>query len=177
MCIAGCLKNKQNYKHDNRYMKTAVYIESSVISYLTARPSRDVVKSARQAITEEWWTQHRQRFEVFISALVEEEISAGDENVAKNRLNAIVGIPSADITLEAENIAQVLVKSGAVPENSVEDALHIGIAVANGIEFLLTWNFKHINNAEKKNKIIEVIESQGYRCPVLCSPEELGGIL
>ena len=155
-------------------MKTAVYIESSVISYLTARPSRDVVKSARQAITEEWWNNHRNRFDVFISALVEEEISAGDEKAARNRLKAVKNLPSADITIEAENIAKVLVSSGAVPENSMEDALHIGITTANGIEFLLTWNFKHINNAEKKNKIIEVVESLGYQCPVLCSPEELG---
>ena len=155
-------------------MKTSVYVESSVISYLTARPSRDIVKSARQAITEEWWENDKSRFEVFISALVEEEISSGDVNAAHRRLNAVKDIPSADISVEAMNIAQELIASGAVPENSKEDALHIGIATANGIEYLLTWNFKHINNAEKKKHIDKVIEALGYQCPSLCSPEELG---
>jgi len=155
-------------------MKTSVYIESSVISYLTARPSRDVVKSARQAITEEWWQKDRKRFDVFISALVEEEISAGDTGAASQRLDAVKDIPSADISAEAMAIAEELILSGAVPENSKEDALHIGIATANGIEYLLTWNFKHINNAEKKKHIVQVIETLSYQCPSLCSPEELG---
>jgi len=114
------------------------------------------------------------RFEVFISALVEEEISSGDTNAARQRLNAVKNIPSADISVEAMNIAQELIASGAVPENSKEDALHIGIATANGIEYLLTWNFKHINNAEKKKHIDKVIETLGYQSPSLCSPEELG---
>ncbi len=148
--------------------------ETLVISYLTARPSRDVVKSARQAITEEWWQKDKKRFEVFISALVEEEISSGDVGAADQRLDAVKNIPSADISAEAMAIAQELITSGAVPENSKEDALHIGIATANGIEYLLTWNFKHINNAEKKKHIVKVIEALGYQCPSLCSPEELG---
>ena len=155
-------------------MKTSVYVESSVISYLTARPSRDVVKSARQAITEEWWQTDRKRFEVFISALVEEEISSGDASAARRRLDAVKDIPSADISIEAMNIAEALIASVAVPENSKEDALHIGIATANGMEYLLTWNFKHINNAEKKKHIVKVINALGYQCPSLCSPEELG---
>ncbi len=155
-------------------MKTSVYIESSVISYLTARPSRDVVKSARQAITEEWWQKDRKRFEVFISALVEEEISSGDASAACQRLDAVENVPSADISAEAMSIAQALIASSAVPENSKEDALHIGIATANGLDYLLTWNFKHINNTEKKNHITKVVEALGYQCPLLCLPEELG---
>lgn len=155
-------------------MKISVYVESSVISYLTARPSRDVVKAARQAITEDWWKKEMKRFDVFISALVEEEISSGDISAARQRLDAVKDAPSADVSSEAMNIAQALIASGAVPESSKEDPLHIGIATANGIEYLLTWNFKHINNAEKKKNIIKVVEALGYQCPSLCSPEELG---
>lgn len=156
-------------------MATTVYIESSIISYLTSKPSRDVVVTARQAITIEWWNDRRQAFEVYISALVEQEISAGDPDAAARRLEAVSGIPSVAITEHAQALAARLISEKAVPKNSVEDALHIAIAATQGTDFLLTWNFKHINNAETKALISRVVEASGYMCPVLCSPEELGG--
>ena len=155
-------------------MKPLVYIESSVISYLTARPSNDLIKSARQAITEEWWEKDRTRFNCYISALVEEEIARGNPDAAKRRLDVTNKIDNLSVSANAKEIAEVLISSGAVPVNSEEDALHIGIATAHGVHFLLTWNFKHINNAEKKSQINKVIEELGYIAPVLCSPEELG---
>ncbi len=158
-------------------MKPLVYIESSVISYLTARPSNDLVKSARQAITEEWWKNDRGRFDCFVSALVEEEISRGNPEAAQKRIDVINKIENLSISTNAEEIAKFLISTGAVPENSEEDALHIGIATAHGVHFLLTWNFKHINNAEKKTQINRTIEELGYIAPELCSPEELGAVL
>lgn len=155
-------------------MKKAVYIESSVISYLTARPSNDLIKSARQAITEEWWQKEKANYDIFVSALVEEEISHGNNEAAEKRLKITKYIPNLSISEQAENIATSLISSGAVPKNSEEDALHIGIATAHGVHFLLTWNFKHINNAETKNIINQTIEELGYLAPILCSPEELG---
>ena len=155
-------------------MTASVYIESSVISYLTSRPSRDLVKAGRQAITSDWWLQSKGDYEVYISALVEEEISGGDPIAAAKRLEAVANIPSILITAEAQLLADALVSSRAVPDNSVRDALHIAIAATQGIEYLLTWNFKHINNAETKRLIARVVEAQGWVCPVLCSPEELG---
>lgn len=152
----------------------SVYIESSVISYLTARPSRDIVTAARQAITLEWWHTQRFRYDVYISALVEEEISAGDPVAAAERIQAVLSIPSVAITPEAQVIAAKLIASKAIPQRSVEDAMHISIAAAQGTEYLLTWNFKHINNAETKLLIANIIETCGYICPMLCSPEELG---
>ena len=155
-------------------MKTSVYIESSVISYLTARPSNDLVKSARQAITEEWWQKEKTRFTIFVSTLVEEEISRGNPEAAQRRLEVSEKIPNLSISSEAKEIAEVLISTGAVPSNSEEDTLHIGIATAHGMHFLLTWNFKHINNAETKSVINKTIEDLGYIAPILCSPEELG---
>ena len=155
-------------------MATSVYIESSVISYLTARASRDLVSSARQAITLEWWENHRSLFDMYISVLVEEEIASGDPSAAKRRLEAVAKIRSLDISVEAQQLAEHLISSSAIPENSPEDALHIGIAAANGVDFLLTWNFRHINNAQTKAIIEEVIEQHDLVCPILCSPEELG---
>lgn len=157
-------------------MKPTAYLESSVISYLTSRPNRDVIITARQAITLDWWENQRQRFELRISILVEEEISRGDPKAAQLRLETVADIPSLTISDEATRIAELLLAKGAVPIGSEEDALHIGIAAAQGADFLLTWNFKHINNAETKDAIIKLVESSGYKCPQMCSPEELGGI-
>ena len=151
-----------------------VYVESSVISYLASRPSRDLVTAARQTITLEWWEERRRQCEVYISTLVEEEISRGDASAAKRRLAYVVEIPALEVTDQASVLAKDLLKQGAVPKNSAEDALHIGIAAATGMEYLLTWNFKHINNAETKTMIAKVIEAHGFVSPVLCSPEELG---
>ena len=157
-------------------MKPTVYVESSVISYLASRPNRDIVIAGRQAISHDWWANHRQRFELRVSALVEQEICRGDSSAAERRLEWIAEIPSLSITDDATNIANQLLAARAVPKGSEEDALHIGIAAAQGATFLLTWNFKHINNAETKAAIVNVVESYGFTCPQLCSPEELGGI-
>lgn len=156
-------------------MKPKVYIETSVISYLTARASRDVVVAARQAITREWWEEHRERFDVFISELVEEELAQDDPVAEALRAEKVEGIESMHISEEAEYLAEKLISTGTVPVGSEEDALHIATAAAHGMDYLLTWNFKHINNAEMKAAIIAVVESCGFNCPALCSPEELGG--
>ena len=155
-------------------MNESVYIESSVISYLTARLNRDVVITARQTITENWWENHKSKYEIFISGLVVQEISKGDHEAAEKRLKAIAGIPLLGTSEEAVILAEELLSQGAVPPNSEEDALHISIAAASGINFLLTWNFRHINNAHTKTIITSVVEGRGFICPILCSPEELG---
>ncbi|KHD04761.1 hypothetical protein PN36_01375 [Candidatus Thiomargarita nelsonii] len=155
-------------------MKATVYVESSVISYLTARSSRDVVKSARQAITVEWWENSQSEFELFISTLVREEISHGDPIAAEQRMKIVQNIKVLSTHDKAESIAHALIAACALPEKSKEDALHIGIAASQGMDYLLTWNFKHINNAQKTSAIIDVVQNFGFTCPILCSPEELG---
>jgi hypothetical protein len=156
-------------------MKPTVYVESSVISYLTSRTSRDVVIAGRQAITAEWWEHHRHRFDLRTSLLVEEEISRGDAAAAQLRKDQLDGIARFSASDEAVRLANLLLTEKAVPAGSEEDALHIGIAAAQGADYLLIWNFKHINNAEKKAAIVRAVESCGYVCPQFCSPEELGG--
>jgi hypothetical protein len=155
-------------------LKKSVYIESSIIGYLTARPSADVVKAGRQAVTIKWWTKRTLKFDAYISRLVEREIASGDPTAADLRMKAVLDLPRYETGFEAQELAKLLISSKAVPANSVEDALHIAIAATNGAEFLLTWNFKHINNAETKRFIEEVIQRAGYQVPILCSPEELG---
>ena len=159
----------------NVNMLPIVYIETTVISYLASRPTRDIVNASRVAITFDWWEKHRHRFNLKISTLVEDEISMGDAFAAKRRLDLVDGIESFLITDEANQLSKKLLKEHAVPKGSEEDALHIAIAATQGAHYLLTWNFKHINNAEKKRAIVNVVESCGILCPQLCSPEELGG--
>lgn len=159
----------------NKNSKPTIYIESSVISYLVSRPSRDIIIAGRQAISHDWWENHRNRFNLRISALVEEEISRGDSSIAQRRLALVEDIPSLAISEDAANLAKTLLAENVVPESCTEDALHISIAAAQGADYLLTWNFKHINNAEMKSAIFRVVASCGFVCPQICSPEELGG--
>ena len=156
-------------------MKPKVYLETSVLSYYTSLPSRDIITAARQQLTHDWWEESRHQFEAYISVLVLEEAKGGDPSAANKRLNAIAGMPVLEITDEAEKLAHALVKTGPIPEEHSEDALHIALATVHGMDFLLTWNFNHINNAIMKKGIIIITKSYGFECPVICSPEELVG--
>ncbi|MCP4136664.1 MAG: type II toxin-antitoxin system VapC family toxin [bacterium] len=156
-------------------MKKSVYIETSVISYYTARTSRDLVTAGRQQITQEWWEDIRLQFDSYISVLVLREAGSGDEVEAEKRLRAISEMPVLKLNDEAENLANELIGRGKIPKECPEDALHIALAAVHGMDFLLTWNFKHINNAQIKSGVIKIVQNIGYECPVLCSPEELEG--
>ena len=131
-------------------MASSVYVETSVISYYTARTSRDVVTAARQTLTQEWWEDARRRFELFVSVLVVEEAKAGGAEAAQRRLAAISGLPILEINDAAEQLGKRLMDEGTIPSSRAEDALHISLATVHGMDFLLTWNFRHINNAEMK---------------------------
>lgn len=118
--------------------------------------------------------EQRAQFYLYISTLVIQEIGQGDVDAAERRLQAVTDILLLAKSLEAQQLAEDLVTERAVPARNVEDALHIGLASAAGIDFLLTWNFKHINNVHTKAAITAVVGSHGFVCPILCSPEELG---
>ncbi len=157
-------------------MEQKVYLETSIVSYYVARPSRDLVIAARQEITHEIWPVLQDNFDIYISALVIQETSRGDKEAAKKRLDAVSHIPVLEITQQVQEVAQSLINENAVSPEFEEDALHIAVASINGMDFLLTWNFSHINNAFKKSKIIRAIEKQGFIPPEICSPDEfLGG--
>ena len=156
-------------------MGKRVYIETSVISYLTARPSREILAAAWQQVTREWWDDHRTRFELFISELVLTEAAQGDPDAAQRRIERLKGIPELDVTHDAVALAKVLVADGAVPNEAMDDATHIAVAAVHGIDYLLTWNCRHLDNAEMKPLIRSVCTLAGYRCPEICTPQELMG--
>ena len=142
-------------------MKESVYIESSVISYCTSRTSRDLIVAARQAITLEWWESKLTQYDAYVSPVVEREISAGDRDAARKRIRLILEIPSLRVTEESQKLADGLLAAQLLPPGSVDDALHIALASAHGMDYLLTWNFKHINNAETKSKIFYFYKKPG----------------
>jgi hypothetical protein len=156
-------------------MKAKVYIETSVVSYATARPSRALVVAARQEITRERWNRILGEFDCYVSALVVQEAEGGDPEAASSRLSAIDGLPVLQIDDEAEAIARSLLVDGPIPEEKPEDALHIALAARDGVDYLLTWNFAHIHNAQMELAIRRIVEQFGYQCPVFCSPDELIG--
>lgn len=137
-------------------MNPKAYIETTVVSYLTAWPSRDVVIAGYQQVTREWWRDAADRFELVASELVINEASAGDADAARDRLAALESVSLLDATEEAAKLAQQLIESGAIPEKAAEDAAHIAIAVTNGIEYLVTWNCRHIANATMRSQIERV---------------------
>ena len=144
-------------------------------SYLTAWPSRDLIRAGHQQITKEWWQTRREHFDIFISQFVLDEAAAGDADAARERLLALQDFPLLDLTDEVGDLAATLVSSLALPPKAATDAAHISIAAVHGMHFLLTWNCTHIANAEMSVLIEDACRERGFSCPVICTPEELMG--
>ncbi|WP_044965720.1 type II toxin-antitoxin system VapC family toxin [Sorangium cellulosum] len=153
-------------------MKPRVYIETSILSYLTARPSRDLVQAAHQQITIEWWAG-RNRFELVVSEAVVAEASRGDPSAAARRLAAAEGLPVLSASIEAQAVARRLLEAAAMPRKAAIDAAHVAIAAVHGVNFLLTWNCTHLANAMMRRHIEAVCRESGFRPPIICTPEEL----
>ena len=152
-----------------------VYIETSVISYLTARPSPVLLAAAHQQVTREWWDNRRQCFEQFVSPLVLDEAGRGDPEAAARRLAALDGFAVLEPTQPAAELVDILISDGALPRVARDDATHVAIATVHRMDYLLTWNCRHIDNAEAKPLIRSVCAVHGYTCPEICTPEELMG--
>ena len=149
-----------------------VYLETTIVSYLTARQSRDVVLAGHQALTRDWW-RGRTAYQLRVSQLVIDEAAVGDPRMRARRLRALHGIAVLPLTDTATRLAKALVRHGALPEKATVDAFHIGVAAAHGAEYLLTWNCKHIANATMRSTIERVCRSEGVSPPIICTPEEL----
>ena len=154
-------------------MKSTVYIETSFISYLTSRPSRDLVTAANQQLTHDWWNEHRENFDLFISQFVIDECNLGDAIAARVRLDVIADIQQLNVTAAVETLADGLVDQIPLPEKAQVDALHVSIATVCDMEYLLTWNCTHIANAVLRPRIEAICRSFGYEPPTICTPQEL----
>ncbi|HRU05506.1 MAG TPA: type II toxin-antitoxin system VapC family toxin [Candidatus Brocadiia bacterium] len=155
-------------------MKT-VYIETSVVSYLTALPARDLLAAAWQNATFHWWQVQRPRFELFTSQLVLDEAAQGHPEAAGRRLDSLAGIPLLPMPDPVTELATALLREGALPDKATDDALHVAVAAYHGVDYLLTWNCRHIDNAEMKPVMRSVCAVMGHTCPEICTPLELMG--
>ncbi|HEX9943449.1 MAG TPA: type II toxin-antitoxin system VapC family toxin [Thermoanaerobaculia bacterium] len=153
-------------------MRAKVFLETSVISYLTALPSRDIVHAAHQQITRDWWDQ-RSRFDLYVSQAVLREAARGATDAAARRLAVVEDIPVLAVTAEASELAERFLHEGTLPAKAAIDAIHIAVAVINGMDYLLTWNCSHIANARIRGRIEKTCRDAGFQPPVICTPEEL----
>jgi predicted nucleic acid-binding protein len=153
--------------------RPTVYIETSVFSYLAARPSRDVIAHAHQMLTVEWWDRSLPRVEAFASAIVLEEASRGDPEAAVRRIRLIEQMDFLPTPPEVEALARTYIDANLIPESQLYDALHLAIASVHAIDYLLTWNCKHIAAATVRRGLAAINIREGFGIPVLCTPEEL----
>ena len=151
----------------------SVYLETTIPSYLAGRPSRDLVIAAHQQVTHEWWRQARTDFELFISEPVLEEIRAGDPEVAVLRLNLVKDLPILALTEEVRHLAHVYAQRLGLPDQAAADVLHISFAVAYRLDYLVTWNCKHIANGRVIHRLAEINQEIGRPTPIIVTPEEL----
>jgi hypothetical protein len=156
-------------------MKSRLYLETTIPSYLTSRPSRDLIVAGRQQITRDWWDERRGAFQLYISQLVIDEVGAEDPAAARDRLRVLQDLPLLDITFEVAELAASMLASGTIPGKAATDAAHIAIAAVHGMDFLVTWNCVHIANATIAKSLASICRAHACECPVICTPEELMG--
>ena len=153
--------------------RPAIYLDTTIVSYLTARLSRQISIARRQRITRIWWSRYRHRHTLWVSPIVANEAEAGNAASATARLDVIAGVDILPSDPPSSHLAEKLVGGGRLPEKARTDAAHIAIAATNSVPLLLTWNCKHLANPIIQRKIVRVCEAEGFRCPEICTPEYL----
>ena len=152
-----------------------VYLETTIPSYLTSRQSRDIIILSRQEITKRWWKERREKFSLYISPYVLDESGFGDKEAAKKRLEILENFSVLAVDDEVLKLTSKILEAKIIPLKATTDASHIAIATRHEIDYLLTWNCTHIANAEIMRKIEKVMSNNGYKMPVICTPDELMG--
>ena len=154
-----------------------VYIETSIVSHATARPSRDVVIAGLQQQARDWWANERHNFELVTSQLTLEEAADGDAVAAADRLELLRGLPLVEINSDVEALAERLISAHAMPEKAAADAVHVAAAAMGGVNYLLTLNCRHIANAHELPRIYELLDREGFGQLLICTPAEFLGDL
>ena len=154
-------------------MLPSVYLDTSVLSYLTARPSRDLVAAGRQQVTRDWWRMAPRHFALVASPLVVKEARAGNPQTARARLTLLDGVALLKSPSAVADLMDKLQERGAVPSKAVDDAAHIAIAAVNRVDYLVTWNFKHIANPAQLPIIDRVLRELDHKPVIICTPDAL----
>ena len=150
-----------------------IYIESTIPSYVVARPARDLIQAARQQLTRDWWDLQREQHELFTSQVVLDEVAFGERAMAQLRLDLLDGVPLLQVTDEVKALARKVLASGLLPATADRDAAHIALASAYEMDILLSWNCRHIANASIQARLRRLADDYCYTLPVICTPEEL----
>ncbi len=153
----------------------SVYLETTFISYLVARPSRDVIVAGHQQTTHDWWANRRSQFECSVSQVVIDEASLGDPAEVQKRLAIIAGLPTLEVTEDAKALTKAIMAAGMLPPRAFPDAAHVAVSAIHGLDYLITWNCKHLANAQIARRIAAVCEKLSQKVPIICTPEELMG--
>ena len=150
-----------------------IYIESTIPSYVVARPARDLLQAARQQLTRDWWDLRREQHELFTSQVVLDEIAAGEAEMARQRLELMSHVALLDLTEDANALTKDVLRSAVLPPHADRDAAHISLATVHEMDFLLSWNCRHIANARIQSRLRRLADAAGFTLPVICTPEEL----
>src|SRR5438045_616567 len=153
----------------------SVYLETTFISYLVARPSRDVIVAGHQQTTQDWWANRRSEFECSVSQVVIDEASLGDPTEVQKRLAVINDLATLDVTADAKALTKAIMAAGMLPPHAFPDAAHVAVSAVHAVDYLLTWNCKHLANAQIARRIAVVCEQLSHKMPIICTPEELMG--
>jgi hypothetical protein len=156
-------------------MKENAYIETTIVSYLVARPSGDLVLSAHQQVTREWWENERMKYQCIASEEVVREAILGDTRMAQSRIKVLQELQIVGITAEVEAMAATFMATGALPPTMRPDATHLAAATLSGADYLLTWNCRHLANAHVLRRLQKEAERRGWPLPGVCTPLELMG--
>lgn len=156
-------------------MSETVYVETSILGYLTARSTKNLILAANIEVTREWWESRSSAFTLYISQVVLDEAARGDAEIALKRLEIVNGLPLVDLNQSVLNLAAQFLSRSNLPSKASDDAVHIAVATIHGLDYLLTWNCKHIANAQIQRKLEEISLDFGYELPVICTPYELLG--
>jgi predicted nucleic acid-binding protein len=151
----------------------SAYIETTVIGHLAGRVLDDPIIGGRQRVTRLWWPIAVKEYELYVSSVVADECSAGNADASKERMEILNSLSFLAISPITDRLAADLIAKHAVPATEPRDALHIAISAVNGIEYLVSWNFKHIVNPKTRAAIERVCEEAGYSPPMICTPDEL----
>lgn len=156
-------------------MSETLYIETSILGYLTARSTKNLILAANMEVTKDWWEYRRSAFTLYVSQAVLNEVAQGDTEIAVQRMELLRGVPSLELNQAVRDLASQFLTRSNLPPKAHIDAIHIAVATVHSLDYLLTWNCKHIANAQIQRKLAEISFDFGYELPILCTPYELLG--
>jgi hypothetical protein len=156
-------------------LKQRVYLETTIVSYLTARPSRDMLLAVHQDVTRIWWEERRKEYELYISDFVLTEAAGGEPEMAKRRLALLKGIRQLPVTDQLTELGKAIITEGVLPSNARIDAFHVAAASVHDMDVLLTWNCRHLANVDLLGRLGRYLSTKGFEMPIITTPEELMG--